>query len=67
MHDENLAACSHIVDFSHNAFLQDEPKGVDGVIDKQEVPGFREGSLDGAAGEMRGSDLKLDIFFMNEY
>lgn len=49
--DGNLTACPHVVAFSHNPFLQKQQKGTDGIINKQEVAGFREGPLDGAATE----------------
>lgn len=63
LHDGNLTACSHVVDFSHNALLQNQQEGVDGVIDKQEMAGFREGSLDGAAAERSGRtpQQRLDL------
>lgn len=51
LHDGNLTAGPHIVDFSHAPFFQKQQEGVDGIVDKQEMAGFREGSLDGAAAQ----------------
>lgn len=66
MHDGNLTACSHIVDFSHNPIFQKQQEGVDGVVDKQEMAGFREGSLDGAAGGEK-LDLLSSVFLLVYY
>lgn len=54
LHNGNLTARSHVVDFSHSPFLQNQQEGVDGVVDEQEMAGYGEGSLDGAAAERRG-------------
>lgn len=51
LHDGNLTAGPHIVDFPHNPLFQNQQEGVNGVIDEQEMAGFREGSLDGAAAQ----------------
>jgi len=68
LQDGNLTACSHIVNFSHNAFLQNQQEGVDGVIDEQEMARLREGSLDGALAHWKRDERGL-VFLppSNEY
>lgn len=48
LYDGNLTRGPHIVDFSHSSLFQEQQEGFDGIIDKQEVPRYWEGSLDGA-------------------
>lgn len=57
LHDGYLTASSHIVDFSHGPFLQNQQEGIDDVIDKQEMAGLRKGSLDSAAAQRRERKL----------
>lgn len=48
LYDGNLTRGPHIVDFPHSALFQEQQEGFDGIIDKQEVPRYWKGSLDGA-------------------
>ena len=57
LHDGYLTAGSHIVDFPHSPFLQNQQKGIDDVVNKQEMAGFRNGSLDSAAAQRRERNL----------
>lgn len=46
--DGNLTRGPHVVYFSHVSLFQEQEEGFDGVVDKQEVTGYGECSLDGA-------------------